>query len=142
MLRYRVFLYSLLLLSGLSGPIWAQTANSTLSGVVKDQNGDVIAGVQVRVLNTGNAQTREISTGNEGTFTAPVLPAGNYSLTLIRTGFAPLEITGITLGVGEERAFQVELKIGTLREQVRVEAHAVFAASRDASDAPAPGNQN
>ena len=115
----------MLLLATCSLSALAQNANNILSGVVRDQNGDVIAGAQVKVLNTTTAQTRESFTGNDGAFTVPVLPPGNYSVTLFRDGFAPVEITGITLGTREERAFRVELKVGTVREQVTVQAHLV-----------------
>ena len=98
----------------------AQAGTGALSGVVRDQNGAVIPDVQVKVLHLATSQTREVVTGRDGTFYVPVLPPGTYSVTLLQDGFAPLEITGIELGVGEERAFRVELKVGSLREQVTV----------------------
>jgi hypothetical protein len=114
-------------------PATAQNATGALSGVVRDQNGDVIEGVEVKVLNVATSQTREVATGRDGAFYVPVLPPGTYSVTLFRDGFAPLEITGVALGVGEERAFRVELKIGTVREQVTVVGEA--AAVNDAPGA-------
>jgi hypothetical protein len=98
----------------------AQTGGSALSGVVRDQNGDVIPDVQVKVLNLATSQTRETVTGRDGSFYVPVLPPGRYAVTLFHNGFAPLEITDIELGVGEERAFRVEMRVGGLREEVTV----------------------
>ena len=141
MLRYKSFLYSLLLLTSLCWPAFAQTANSTLSGVVKDQNGDVIADVQVNILNTATSQTREVITGPDGRFSAPVMPPGKYSVTLFCDGFAPLEITGIALATGEEQVFRVELKVGTLSEQVTIEADAVSVSKTSPAVATTIGRQ-
>src|SRR5438876_11644894 len=55
-----------------------QGTSATLSGTVTDQNGAVIAGVEVSVTNPATALERTATTTDAGYFTIPLLPPGSY----------------------------------------------------------------
>ena len=55
----------------------AQTT-STLTGEVRDTNGAVIEGAQVRATNLETGLVRNVQSDGEGRYTFPALPVGAY----------------------------------------------------------------
>ena len=56
-------------------------ATGAITGTVQDATGAVILGAKVNVINEATGQVlRQSSTDSSGTFTATLLPVGNYSL--------------------------------------------------------------
>src|SRR6266498_2142496 len=74
-----------------------QSATATLSGEVVDQNGAVIPGANITVLNTATSLRREAITNDSGNFTVPLLPPGTYKLAAVRDGFSPVEVRNVIL---------------------------------------------
>src|SRR5215217_7972609 len=77
----------LLLLFPLSAP--AQTTVSTIEGTIKDAQGSVVSGAQVAVKSPALGIERTATSDANGFYRITALPAGNYSLTISHTGFAP-----------------------------------------------------
>src|SRR5215203_3513234 len=98
----------------------AQTPAATLGGTVLDENGAVVPAVEITVLNLSTAVQRHAATGGEGAFLVPLLPPGRYTLTAQRDGFATVEVTNITLNVGDRLALRIRLRIGEVGESVTV----------------------
>ncbi|MBL8202955.1 MAG: TonB-dependent receptor [Blastocatellia bacterium] len=113
---------SLLLSSTL---VFAQSATATLSGSVVDQQDSVVNGVKITVQNDATSLKREVTSNDDGRFVVPVLPPGNYTLTALRDGFAPVKINNIVLNVNDERALRIQLRVGAVGESVTVEAGTV-----------------
>src|SRR5215212_3100767 len=107
-----------LLLSALTAR--AQSPAATLGGTVLDENGAVVPAVEITVLNLSTAVQRHALTGGEGAFVVPLLPPGRYTLTAQRDGFATVEVTNITLNVGDRLALRINLRIGDIGESVTV----------------------
>ncbi|MGH9845377.1 MAG: carboxypeptidase regulatory-like domain-containing protein, partial [Blastocatellia bacterium] len=101
---------------------FAQSATATLSGAVLDEKGAVITGVTVTIINNATSLKRQTTTGAEGSFTAPLLPPGAYTVTFERDGFASVKIPEVVLNVGDQRAIQIQLKVGRVDETVTVQA--------------------
>src|SRR5258707_722119 len=70
----------------------AQVATATLSGTVADQNGAVVVGATITVLDVNTRRQRETTTNDQGYFVIPLLPPTTYKVSVARTGFAPVEI--------------------------------------------------
>ena len=68
---------------------------------------------------------RKITTGDDGEFSAPQLPSGNYSLTVESPGFKKSLQTGIKLDVNQRRAVDVIMEAGNISEVVTVAADPV-----------------
>ncbi len=98
----------------------AQNATATLSGVVKDQNGDVISGARVEVLNPSNAVRRQTTTNDEGFFTVSVLNPGSYTVKVEAPSFALFETSNVTLNVNDQVRIPIELKTGQITQNVEV----------------------
>lgn len=117
----------ILLVSGLiflAGSRFAAAQDiSTLSGIVVDQNGALIPGVEITILSTNGTLERTVLTDTEGFFSFPLLPSGEYSLKISKDGFDPSEIP--TLTIENARQVKIELKINPLSEAVKVQSESV-----------------
>ncbi|HLA09438.1 MAG TPA: TonB-dependent receptor [Pyrinomonadaceae bacterium] len=102
----------------------AQSATATLSGVVEDQNGAVIPGANVTVVNSGTTLQRQSKTSDDGYFTIPLLPPGTYVVRVEAQGFTPLETRDVVLNVGDQKSLQIQLKAGSITEMVQVVSEA------------------
>ena len=64
-------------------------ATGAISGTVEDTSGASVANAEVRITNQAtNVVERTVNTGADGSFTAPLLPVGTYSLAVSSSGFA------------------------------------------------------
>ncbi|MGH9837972.1 MAG: TonB-dependent receptor domain-containing protein [Blastocatellia bacterium] len=102
----------------------AQSATATVSGVVSDEKQAVIVNATVTAVNEATRLTRKVTSNADGNFTIPLLPPGNYTLTVERDGFAHARVSNVVLNVGDQRAIQIQLKVGQVGETVNVEAGA------------------
>ena len=101
----------------------AQTvAIAQVSGVVVDESGGALPGVEVQVTQTATGLTRFAITGERGEYVLPNLPVGPYKLTAQLQGFSVYAQSGITLQVGSSPIINVTLKVGALNETVTVSA--------------------
>src|SRR5258708_2651793 len=98
----------------------AQTTTATLSGTVEDQNGAVVPGAAVTVVNVATGFQRKTVTNESGTFSVPLLPPTTYAVRVQRDGFAPVEIKNVTLNVGDQKSLQIQLKAGDVNATVQV----------------------
>src|ERR1700687_3406034 len=66
---------------------WAQVPTGTISGVVTDESGAVIPNANVIVHDKGTGADRTLTSGTDGSFSAPALPAGIYEVRVEIKGF-------------------------------------------------------
>jgi hypothetical protein len=95
----RFFLFAAFLALAIHSP--AQVVSGTISGTVTDPSGAVIANAKVVVHNDDTGVQRTLTTSGIGTFTAPAVPIGSYTVSVDASGFAAYKRTGITLTVGQ-----------------------------------------
>ena len=71
-------------------PAFAQTQTTgRITGTVKDQNGALMVGAEVKVTNDDTGEVRQATTNGDGSYSLPLLSPGNYQLTVKASGFAP-----------------------------------------------------
>ena len=97
----------------------AQVGTASLAGVVRDQTGGVMPGVNVALTRSASEAARTVKTDARGEFAIGDLAAGTYELTLSQPGFRTGRST-IDLAAGQDRRIDVLLNIGSLTEQVTV----------------------
>jgi len=98
----------------------AQSATATLSGAVVDQTGAVVPGAEITLINTATGLLRRATTNEYGYFIVPLLPPGAYTVRAQREKFAPVEISNVVLNVHDQRAIQIQLKVGVIGDTVNV----------------------
>ena len=89
----------------------AQVVSGTISGTVTDPSSAVIANAHVLVHNDDTGVQRTLITSSAGTFTAPAIPIGSYTVSVDASGFGSYKRTGITLTVGQTLNLNLSLKI-------------------------------
>jgi len=98
----------------------AQTTVSTIEGTIKDAQGSVVSGAQVVVKSPALGTERTATSDAEGFYRIAALPAGNYSLTITRTGFSTRTFDDIELTVNRTLTLDIPLEVGAVQEQVDV----------------------
>src|SRR6266571_1736330 len=104
---------------------WAQST-AQISGVVKDQSGAILPGVDISATQTATGAKRTTVTNENGAYALPNLPIGPYMLEASLPGFRTYVQTGIVLQVNDSAAINVSLNIGQVSEQVEVQANATL----------------
>src|SRR5229473_5756198 len=97
-----------------------QSTTATLSGTVEDEKGAVIPGANVAVINSATGLQRETTTNGEGYFVVPLLSPSSYKVRVERTGFAVVEVPTVVLNVGDQKALNIQLKVGQVGATVQV----------------------
>ena len=90
----------------------AQTSRATIRGVVVDQTGARLAGVEIKVLREDTNEVASGVTDRQGHFAFPELPAGQYSIEARRAGFTVYRHRA-ELAVGQELWLEPELTVST-----------------------------
>lgn len=98
----------------------AQDPVATLEGTVRDPTGNqvALARVTARDLNTGLMRTA--TTNADGTFRLPVLPVGDYVVTVEASGFGIFERKPVRLSVSQVLHLPVDLAIAATQQSISV----------------------
>lgn len=100
--------------------VLAQSGSASLTGRVADQNGAIIPGANVSVVNNGTNIVSSAHTNDAGVYSFPSLAPGSYTLTVEQSGFAKEVRPGVELNVGGNLSIDFALKIGSTSETVTV----------------------
>ena len=120
----RVFCVVFLTVVASPSPVVAQAPAATLAVTALDDSGAVMAGVGIRVVNNDTMLERTATTGASGDVVFSFLPPGVYALRAERDGFAPSELKGVVVNVGDDRALIIRLQVGAVTGAVTVVAEA------------------
>src|SRR5687768_7828431 len=103
----------------------AQSAG-TIQGVVTDNTGGVIPGVQVVVTNIETGIQSTSLTNEIGFYTVPALNPGRYSIACTAQGFAAAERRDLRLEVAQTMRVDFRMTLGSVSEVVEVSAAATL----------------
>jgi Carboxypeptidase regulatory-like domain/TonB-dependent Receptor Plug Domain len=99
---------------------WAQSSG-TITGVVKDSTGGVLANATVDISDPVSGYTRETLTGAAGDFRFTNVPFNPYHLVAIAKGFSP-SAEDVEVRSAVPVSVEISLKLGTTSENITVEA--------------------
>ena len=86
----------------------AQTASTgALTGAVLDPTGSVVPNAEAKVVSNSTGETRSTRTRSDGTFVFPLLPAGDFRVTVTADGFETAVRTGVHINVAETTRLNV-----------------------------------
>ena len=89
-------------------------------GTITDPSGAVIAGAQVTIANAERGFTRTVTSNADGEYSVVRMPIGNYTISAEKAGFEKLLQTGITLDAGQTLRVKLQLKVGSLSQEIVV----------------------
>jgi hypothetical protein len=98
----------------------AQTFRGTILGTVTDSSGRAVPAAAVTIKNLDTGLIRTVTTSDDGSYSAPELPIGNYSVTVEKAGFKEGVVTGVHVEVSTERRADFTLQPGELAQKVEV----------------------
>src|SRR5581483_3285290 len=105
-------------------PAHAQAATGTLDGTVTDQQGAVIAGAEIKLVDPSTSSTRTATSNDVGRFTIVNINPGTYDVTVTKTGFTAAKYSAQKIDVGGVLTLNVALTIGATTTTVEVQATA------------------
>jgi hypothetical protein len=117
---------SFICIVGLSVTGFAQEITANLNGTVKDASGAAVKDATVTIRDEDKkVDVRSVTTGDDGQYSAPNLPVGNYTVTVEAPNFKKSVQTNVKLDVNQRRTLDVDLEAGNIAEVVTVEADPV-----------------
>jgi hypothetical protein len=119
---------------------WAQ-ATSQIGGVIRDATGSGVPGAEIKVTQTATNLVRTATSDAAGEYVLPNLPIGPYQLEVRKEGFTRYLQSGIVLQVDSNPAIDAVLMIGSVNEQVNVEASAALVETRSTGIGTVVDNQ-
>jgi hypothetical protein len=105
-------------------PLWAQSTTGDILGTVYDASGAVVTDARVIVRNLDTNSSKEAATGSDGIFRFPLLPTGNYEVTVEKPGFTKYVQGPIVLTLNRSADLRVNLQVGGTSETVTVQTDA------------------
>jgi hypothetical protein len=120
--RFPLPLLLIVLLAFIAIPVAAQSPNTaSMIVTVVDQNGAVVKGAQVSVVNTATGAARAAVSGDEGSATIAALSlTGEYKITVTMSGFTAEDVNNLALRAGETATVKVKLVASGGQSEVTV----------------------
>src|SRR6266480_4516069 len=109
----------------LPGRVFAQTAQSALTGVVKDATGGVLPGVTVEAASPALIEkVRAVTTDSAGLYRIVDLRPGVYTITFTLPGFNSVRVENFDLRADFVATVNADMKVGELNETITVSGEA------------------
>jgi Carboxypeptidase regulatory-like domain len=115
------------MLLGFTAPIArGQGGRGSVTGTVADTSGAIIPGANVTITNAGTGLVRKTQTAKDGTYVVPLLPVGEYRVTVSRSGFKTVTRTGVVVSADHPSAVDITMPVGSVSTTVQVRANAAM----------------
>jgi len=98
----------------------AQIFPGRITGTVRDAQGAVVSGANVKLQNTSTGLERSVDTNENGEFNLPQLALGTYRITVSKPGFQTVVLIDITTSLSQVNTLSPVLQVGTVRSEVEV----------------------
>jgi carboxypeptidase family protein len=114
-----------------SATAWAQSTQGSILGTVKDTKGAVVPDAQVTLTNSDEGVTRTTKTNGNGEYSFSDAKAAHYKLEIEAPNFEKWETSGVVLEVRQQLRLDAALSIGTVTQEVTVNANSATAIETD-----------
>ncbi|HYY95026.1 MAG TPA: TonB-dependent receptor, partial [Pyrinomonadaceae bacterium] len=95
-------------------------STASINGTVRDAAGQAIPDALVRLRELTTNQTRQATSGADGSYRVSVLPVGTYEVRAESAGFAPYLNLQVTLAVGSTTTLDITLKPAGVNAEITV----------------------
>lgn len=100
----------------------AQTSQTTVSGTVKDQNGALVPGATITLVDARTNTERTTKTNDDGFFLFTNVLAGDYRITAEGGGFKKTEVSNVKAAVSIPATVNLVMETGQISETVQTTA--------------------
>ena len=117
-----VFVFLLaMILSSTGARLSAQSFRGSIRGEVTDSQGLHVAGAKIVARNLGTSESREVTADEQGEYRFLELPAGEYEVSAVATGFEEVRAPEVRVEVGVETLVNLALsKVKGQQQRVEV----------------------
>jgi hypothetical protein len=119
--------------SALASLAYAAEPTATILGTIRDSSGAVVPNANIRATNQQTGFHRDATSSQEGAYILPLLPVGEYRVTVQAPSFKTFEQKGITLSVNQNARVDAVLTVGAVAETVSVTADAALVDTQSSS---------
>ena len=116
-------LYRMLVLILLLGAVAFAQNTASIKGTVTDSSGAAVVGAKVTAKGPVGVE-RSADTTSTGDYEIPLLPPGNYTVSIQKSGFQGQEVKDLVLEVSNNAVQNFALKVAATSETITVEATA------------------
>ncbi|RMG50376.1 MAG: TonB-dependent receptor [Acidobacteria bacterium] len=104
--------------------VWGQSqaATATVQGTIYDPTGAVVPDAVVTARHADTGFTRSARSNQHGYYVLPLLPTGEYTITVSAQGFAEMKFEHVILQVGDMLTLDAHLSPASIREEAVVVA--------------------
>jgi len=134
------FTTAALICFAVSAAAWGQNT-AQINGGVRDASGLAVPGAEVKATQTATGAVRATIAAADGSFVLPNLAIGPYLLEVSKPGFSKYVQSGIVLQVASNPTVDVALKVGSVTEEVTVQADAALVETHDSGVGTVVDNQ-
>jgi len=103
---------------------FGQAGTSTVTGIVSDPQGNVVAGASVTLINSGTNTSRTTTTNDVGKYSFEFVQPGDYRIEVEAKNFKKSVLSNVHALVAQSTSADVNLELGQLTETVTVSANA------------------
>jgi iron complex outermembrane recepter protein len=115
----RLILYMLICSPFITSNVLCQSGNSTLKGLVLDQQKAAIAGATIIIKKIGSGLVQQVITNNQGLYILSNLSPGDYLVEVKNANFSTV-VKEVTLKAEQEQILDFQLTVGTVKESVTI----------------------
>ena len=107
-------------LGTLGTPVFAQTDQGTITGIVTDTSGAVVPNAQITLSETDTGLVLKAQADSSGVYVFSPIKIGNYSISAGAPGFETTNQTNVRLDLQQRLNVNLQLKPGQVSETVTV----------------------
>ena len=100
---------------------FSQPGNGSIKGTVTDQLGALVVNAEITVRDRSGKE-RTTTSNTDGNYELKTLPAGNYDVRVVATGFNVFEQKNVEVKPGKTAVLDLQLAIGTLVDETEISA--------------------
>lgn len=102
-------------------PAWGQATNTgTLTGVITDNTGAVVAGAKLTLVQRATGDTRTTESNADGRYIFVNVDPGSYNVKVDKAGFSETVVADLIVSIGLQVTANVQLKLGAVSTTVTV----------------------
>jgi hypothetical protein len=110
-----------------------QTETATISGLVTDVTGGVVAGAEVKLQSVERGTIAAATSNDAGIYVFANVHPGQYQISVHKAGFRQVDLLGMIVNVQDHIEQNFRLQVGSVAESVTVKANDLHINTTDAS---------
>lgn len=110
---------------GVAPKAFGQAEQGTITGIIRDSSGAVVAGAGVKATNVATNVASSTVSGADGYYTIPYVNPGTYNVTAEASGFSISTVANVRITVNLSTSVNLTLKVGGVTQSVIVQANAI-----------------